>query len=339
MKVIFKHTLTIFQVLLIASMLSTSFMATQGFFNDLVTSKQYGLEIISLLAGVLFVIVLLFQREVIVTKTDLLVILFAAWFVISELIASGNFTSISLILFELFLWGLVYMIVRQFSGNSVFVWGIIIVWLAVIFLQSGLGLMQLYGLERSYHGLFRITGTFHNPGPFSGFVVSALPLALGVICFIDVRREVMDSNRDIYLKWLNVDIPFFFIFRYLILTLAWITLVSILLVLPPAQSRAAWIAGIAGCLYVLTGHPALLAFKENLIKKFLSFRKPLRVLLIIVIMLPLLTGGFGLYGMKKGSADGRLLMWQVTSQLIKKNPVTGHGTGAFKSLYMDEQAN
>jgi O-antigen polymerase len=44
-----------------------------------------------------------------------------------------------------------------------------------------MGFLQLHGRTASNHFLFNITGTFHNPGPFAGFVVSALPLALGVM--------------------------------------------------------------------------------------------------------------------------------------------------------------
>ncbi|TCO04412.1 O-antigen ligase family protein, partial [Natronoflexus pectinivorans] len=298
---------------------------------------------ISLIAGALFVVALLSQKEIKFTKTDLLVVLFAIWYVINELYNVNTYAPKGLIIFNLLLWGLVYMFVRQLSGNPLFVWGVVVVWMVVVLLQSGLGLMQLYGLERSYHGLFSITGTFHNPGPFSGFVVSGVPLALGVICYLDSYTEnhgySTEEHRGIYLKWFNVKIPFITIFRYSILALAWITLIALLLVLPPAQSRAAWIAGIAGGLFVLAGHPVLLAFKDNLRNKFLSLRKPLRILLLTAILLPLATAVFGLYTMKQGSADGRMLMWQVTAQLIKQRPITGHGTGAFNALYMNEQAN
>jgi hypothetical protein len=357
-----KHTITTLQLLLIAALLSTSFLATQGFFNDLITSKQYGLEIICHFTGLLFVVALVFQKQIHFTKTDLLVILFATWFVINERITGSSYTSTNQILFNLFLWSLVYMFVRQLSGNRGLLWGVAIVWMVVVLLQSGLGLMQLYGFERSYHGLFSITGTFHNPGPFSGFVVSGLPLVLGFVCYTNsctevhgdsteakrseveakrnsdssicfLRNPLKRKNRGIFLKRLNVKIPFITIFRYSILALAWITLIAILLVLPPAQSRAAWIAGIAGCLFVLAGHPKVLTFKEHLRNKFLSLRKPIRILLLTAILLPIATAAFGLYTMKPGSADGRMLMWQVTSQLIKQSPITG------QTILLESQAN
>ncbi len=245
------------------------------------------------------------------------------------------------------------MFIRQISEKPLFGWGVAIIWLVVVLLQSALGLMQLYGLESSYHGLFNITGTFHNPGPFSGFVVSGLPIALGIIGYAEFKGENMETkrsevppkrkntepHREICLKWLKINIPCSSIIIYSILALAWITLVAILLVLPPAQSRAAWIAGIAGSLFVLASHPSMLSLKASVKKKFLTLKRPLRFLILIVVLSSIAAVGFGLYSMKKGSADGRMLIWKVTSQIIKQSPVTGHGSGAFNALYMNEQAN
>jgi hypothetical protein len=46
----------------------------------------------------------------------------------------------------------------------------------------------------------------------------------------------------------------------------------------------------------------------------------------------------GLYFMKKDSADGRLLIWRCSWEMIKDKPLTGHGTGGFKAEYMNYQA-
>ncbi len=43
--------------------------------------------------------------------------------------------------------------------------------------------------------------------------------------------------------------------------------------------------------------------------------------------------------MKKGSADGRLLIWKVSSQLIKEKPIFGYGIEKFQAHYMEKQAN
>ena len=343
------RSLTLLHVATITLLLATSFLVNPDFFNPLITAKQWGLEQVLLLTAFSLVVSLPFIKTIHFTIIDLLVLVFCAWHILSEVfIFHSPYISISDTIFNVALWLTVYLFIRSAAQQQAFVWAIVIVWMVVCLLQSGLGLLQLYGFESSYHGLFSITGTFHNPGPFSGFVVSGLPIALGVIGYTEAQRgkrytEGKGGNTErhggIFLKWSNINIPFNIIVRYCLLTLAWVTLVAILLVLPPAQSRAAWIAGVAGALFVLAGHPPLLSFKRGLKNKFLAIRKPLRVILVTVVMLSITTAGLGLYVMKKSSADGRILIWQVTSQLIKQSPVTGHGSGSFNALYMNEQAN
>lgn len=48
---------------------------------------------------------------------------------------------------------------------------------------------------------------------------------------------------------------------------------------------------------------------------------------------------FGCYWMKKDSADGRLLIWQCSINMVKEAPWTGHGIGGFEAHYMDYQAD
>ena len=45
------------------------------------------------------------------------------------------------------------------------------------------------------------------------------------------------------------------------------------------------------------------------------------------------------YQWKKDSADGRLLIWECTWEMIKDKPIIGHGIGAFEAHYMDYQAD
>ena len=40
------------------------------------------------------------------------------------------------------------------------------------------GLLQVYGYEPSNHSLYALTGSFYNPGPYSGFLAMSLPIAL-----------------------------------------------------------------------------------------------------------------------------------------------------------------
>jgi O-antigen ligase len=39
------------------------------------------------------------------------------------------------------------------------------------------------------------------------------------------------------------------------------------------------------------------------------------------------------------SADARLLIWRVSSEIAIEKPITGHGINSFSSLYMPSQAD
>jgi len=58
---------------------------------------------------------------------------------------------------------------------------------------------------------------------------------------------------------------------------------------------------------------------------------------MLIIVLAATT--LGLYHFKKDSADGRLLIWTVTANIIKDNPLLGVGHDRLKAHYMDYQAD
>jgi hypothetical protein len=229
--------------------------------------------------------------------------------------------------------------------------------------QTTLGLLQLYGFEDSYHGLFKLTGGFHNPGPYSGFVVSALPLALA--CYrglsgngiktasttkyddgTPIESHPVETNKpsnkwlgSLLSKWLKNHASISGIIRYSLTCLSIATIAAILLVLPAAQSRGAWVAGLAGCLFVMWSHPAFIRIRTKIFDFLKAKSLMVRITLTMIALMIVMGLASGLYYMKQGSANGRFLMWQVTAQLIQERPLTGHGTGAFEALYMTEQGN
>ncbi len=69
---------------------------------------------------------------------------------------------------------------------------------------------------------------------------------------------------------------------------------------------------------------------------FYLFRFNTKQKIVIGIFLAILITG--LYFMKKDSADGRLLIWQCSWEMIKDKPLIGHGTGGFNAEYMNYQA-
>ena len=88
------------------------------------------------------------------------------------------------------------------------------------------GLLQVYGYEPSNHSLYALTGSFYNPGPYSGFLAMCLPIALH--------------------EWLKG--------RGIWKHLALVALVLMGVVLPSGMSRSAWLAALVASGYVLAVH-------------------------------------------------------------------------------------
>ena len=112
-------------------------------------------------------------------------------------------------------------------GNSCFINGWIrkaVVWTLIAFgvKEAILGLLQVYGYEVSNHSLYALTGSFYNPGPYSGFLAMCLPLAL---------NEWLKGERI----WKHV---------------ALVALVLMVVVLPSGMSRTAWLAAVVASCYV-----------------------------------------------------------------------------------------
>ena len=105
--------------------------------------------------------------------------------------------------------------------NSCFINGWIrkaVVWTLIAFgvKEAVLGLLQVYGYEVSNHSLYALTGSFYNPGPYSGFLAMCLPLALD--------------------EWLKGER----IWKYVAL----VALVLMVVVLPSGMSRTAGLAAV-----------------------------------------------------------------------------------------------
>ena len=104
----------------------------------------------------------------------------------------------------------------------------IISWLLIASgaIEAVWGLLQVYGYEPSNHSLYALTGSFYNPGPYSGFLAMCLPLAL---------HEWLVGKRI----WKHV---------------ALVALALMLVVLPSGMSRSAWLAALVASGYVLGMH-------------------------------------------------------------------------------------
>ena len=168
------------------------------------------------------------------------------------------------------------------------------------------GLGQIAGIYPSNHSLFVLTGTFYNPGPYSGYLAAVLPIALH-------RMLVSNGKKD----RLSV-VQYYFSMCVLLL---------ICCVLPAGMSRAAWFASLISCGYVV-----LRVYRVK-VKSFVSkHRYAVSGVLIVGALL-----ASSAYFMKRDSADGRLLIWKITSQAIASSPCGEENGRTFSAIYGDAQ--
>ena len=168
------------------------------------------------------------------------------------------------------------------------------------------GLGQIAGIYPSNHSLFVLTGTFYNPGPYSGYLAAVLPIAL-------YRMSVLNGKKD------RLSVVQYY--------LSMCVLLLICCVLPAGMSRAAWFASLLSCGYVV------LRVYHVRVKSIVSEHRH-AVLGMLILGLLFVSGA---YFMKRDSADGRLLIWKITSRAIACNPWGEENGRTFSAIYGDAQ--
>ncbi len=171
----------------------------------------------------------------------------------------------------------------------------------ICFLQACYGLSQFVGWFPSDHSRYTVAGSFDNPAGFAAVLSMGFPI--GLLLLTKARR----------------------VEKYL----ASATLAAIVIAVFFSGSRA-------GMLAIIASSVVFLIFQPNAISKLrqLTHRKLLAVLIVACFA----SGAFILYNQKKDSSNGRLLIWKVSTEMIKDKPFWGHGYGAFQARYMDYQA-
>jgi O-antigen polymerase len=171
-----------------------------------------------------------------------------------------------------------------------------------------IGIAQaVYGLGQYMHKFnniaspnFRMGGSFDNPAGFAATLSVCFPFALFVF-----------SKKELYWKIIGGLSAILFV-------------VAIVL----SQSRAGVIA-----ILVISGIWAVKALNPTWLRSWSNRTKIVGSAALIITIL------VGLYFLKKDSADGRLLIWQCSGQMIADKPLLGHGVGGFQREYMLYQAD
>jgi len=188
---------------------------------------------------------------------------------------------------------------QGFSYKSLF---IIIGLLGVI--ESVWCLLQYISLIDSANTYFSVSGSWVNPNVTAMFLAMCLPVLLALwLIHTGIFRKV-------------ITISFIFILGALMLL----------------SCRTAYIGAGTAIMLILNYRFGIIDWLK--IKK----NRPQSLFFIIFSLLILISVGIKLYESKKESADGRLLIWKISTDMLLQKPVTGYGYGMFEREYNLEQA-
>ena len=278
------------------AVISTVFITNDSFFHGFITAKYFWFASVMCVVSLFIPFRISWKNEI--RLTDILFGLLFVYVCANYFLLNGRSNMhwwLTLLMAPL------YIAIRTVAKDEKLRHWLIITVLIVTLTESLWGLLQLYGFVKSHHALYRITGTFFNPGPYSGFLSMGVPFAL----YFSLNKTLQRWERS----------------------LGMISLAAVLLVFPAAMSRAAWIAAAAGCL------PVIIQNSKFKIQNFNLFPVTIRILITTAVCLLLA----GTYLMKKDSANGRIVVWSASLEAIKKRPLFGAGYGRFAAVYGDAQ--
>lgn len=205
------------------------------------------------------------------------------------------------------------LFVRRKRAIEVLLWSICV----AATVEAVLGLMQLYGYRYSNHGIFRLTGTFYNPGPLGGYIAVALP----VVVYLLIKTAQVYQRKSL----LNRLLKYLIIIRYGVLG---VMLAVMVVVLPSTMSRTGWIAAIVSSGYVFW-------FSADVCKKFF-YRFNKRIFIYLSLSLLLLTlCAVGVWKIKSESAFGRVFLWKISALAVADAPLAGNDN--FSTAYAEAQ--
>ena len=204
-----------------------------------------------------------------------------------------------------FLWGMLYYISISYLTkiNSFDSENVIAIFAYMGIFQSCVCLLQGVGLIESNNQNFAVTGTFENANITAMYITATLPYFLFQKCSTLNKKNIR-----------NISI--------------FILLIALLLL----KCRTAFY----GAFFIFLCKA--LANKKifNWVKRLSNIKKYSYSMLFVFFMCILALFS---YNMKKDSANGRLFIWKVSSEMIIDSPFCGFGYGMFAKEYNIGQAN
>lgn len=313
--------------------LGTVFADSNALVNGVVSAKYFWFYASM---GILSPIMLFVKHRLSFRFADLIVLLFVSVQLLVGIASGEPYAKNKLLL--LILLYVLYLYVRmmvQWRPNTIQVFSNTLILIALV--EGCIGGMQLYGFLASNHGLFRMTGTLFNPGPFGGFMAMLFPLALWrLLPFLRMEKRLRSLLINQGKGWSFRSIPFFkrkaVWISYLV---GWVSLLSVVvtvLVLPASMSRASWLGLFAGSFWVMFQFEPV---RVRVIRWKEQFHA--RKWLIVFPVLLFMVGFYLLYVIKPHSANGRFLMWKQAYGTLLDHPF-GVGLGKYGAAVAKTQA-
>jgi O-antigen ligase len=276
----------------------------------------FGVTIVAGLLGLASIFGMSFYCQL--SRLDVSLLLFLLYSTVSRY--SSSIIPFSLNYHELLALSILYTAIRNVSSSY---HGFIVAAALVSgVLQAFKGLYQLHS-GVSNNNFFSITGDFANPGPFSGYLAGI------VIMAVAIRVTKCKMFKELFLARNGLTLPEK-VLTTLCHLLTTVCVVAVALVLPVTASRAALIGILTAMAFIIYK-----TYYHNL-QSILSGIK--RVYIWAFFAFVCTMAMLSIYYLKKDSADGRLLIWRVTSRLVADNPMFGCGYDNFKSYYMTYQS-
>ncbi len=281
-------------------------------FNGIVSAKKYYFYLFMLIIIVYNSILFIYEKRfnrIVLNKIDIAFLLYAGWNLVSAIITNDSYINDKT--GELVMLVAYYFIIKMYLSETdrfgTFMNITSAVLLIVGIIESVVGLLQVYEVIPSNSIYFRVTGTFYNPAPYA--------LLLSVIFSFSLSVSVFHKGFHILTRYLS------YIACFLILN-----------VIPFTYNRASWLGIVAGILLVLYYYLDTRGFIARL-------SRWTKAGILFLILISGIAGLVLLYNLKEDSSRGRLLIWKVSSNIIKDHPLTGIGYGRFRSEYNLYQAD
>jgi len=293
-------------VVIFTALVSTGTIHSHTLFDGIINAKAAWFI---LLAGLMFIFIIIDYRINIavieLNSVDILISLLFIYFIINnclhgrQLVSKNNVQNGGLLISYFFC--KIFFSQKRFSFQP-----IKITMLLLSIVQIVIAILQWIEFFSSYNSNFKFTGFFFNPSPFAIYL-SSLLIFCQVIYFFDKDKIIKTAA----FANLLLGIPIIII----------------------SQSRSSWVGFILTSLLLF-----FLKFNLFIPIKNLSVYIRKNILYVVIFLLIIAFSSYGLYYMKKDSADGRLLTWNVSVLMFKDHLFLGLGQGGFEAYFLKYQS-